>query len=178
MVKKSLTAWGAVALATFTLGSQFAGADDRPVLREAVPTVAAQDGGSAYRAKEILGAAVSLDGGASVGTIDDIVLDNGGNVDYLIVVNNDRKLVTAPWDAAAFDVRQRRAVIHIAPEQFRQIPTYTTAQYPVFTTPTYRTQVYKYYGLTPGQQRRINQRMDRHDRRDDRRDDRDRRPNR
>ena len=128
------------------------------------------------RAKQVLGSAVSIDGGMSVGTVDDIVLDQAGNVDYLIVINNERRLVTVPWDAAMFDVQRRTAVIHIAPTQFRQIPTYTVQQYPVFTTPTYRNQVYKYYGLTPGQQRRVIRQMDHHDRDHDRRDN-DRRDN-
>src|SRR4051812_16799682 len=40
-----------------------------------------------YRAKEIIGANVQIEGDQAVGTIDDIVLDSDGNVDYLIAVN-------------------------------------------------------------------------------------------
>jgi hypothetical protein len=106
------------------------------------------------RAKQILGAKVSLQGEKSVGTVDDIVLDEHGNVDYLIVVNSDNRLVTVPWDAAKFNLEKRMAMVHIAPDQFAQVPTYTTEQYPVFSAPAYRTQIYQAYGLTPGQQRR------------------------
>src|SRR5262245_24741259 len=60
-----------------------------------------------YRVKEILGSKVSLEGNTAAGTVDDIVLDENGNVDYLIVINNDKKLVTVPWDAATFDVKKR-----------------------------------------------------------------------
>ncbi len=112
------------------------------------------DGQPHFRAKQILGSKVSLQGDASVGTVDDIVLDESGNVDYLIVVNSEERLVTVPWDAVRFNADKRLAVVHIAPEKFEQVPTYTPQQYPTFSAPAYRTQIYQAYGLTPGQQRR------------------------
>lgn len=111
--------------------------------------------GQTYRAKEILGSKVTLGADASVGIVDDIVLDENGNVDYLIVKNEANKLVTVPWDATEFDAKKRMSVLHIAPEKFQQVPTYTVEQYPAFATPTYRSEVYRYYGLTPAQERRM-----------------------
>ncbi|MES2788222.1 MAG: PRC-barrel domain-containing protein [Planctomycetota bacterium] len=111
--------------------------------------------GQNFRAKQVIGSKVQIEGDADVGTVDDIVLDDHGNVDYLIVINSDNKLVTVPWDAAAFNVEKRIATVRIAPKNFQQIPTYTVEQYPTFSTPTYRTQIYKYYGITPGQERRM-----------------------
>jgi ribosomal 30S subunit maturation factor RimM len=122
--------------------------------REVVPDrdEAAPDSAN-YRAKEILGAKVQIEGERSVGTVDDIVLDDHGNVDYLIVLTADKKLVTVPWDAAVFQPKQRVAKVAISQEKFEKVPTYTTEKYPAFT-PQYRTQTYGYYGLTPGQTRR------------------------
>ena len=114
----------------------------------------------ALRVKSILGATVNLQGGTGVGTVQDIILNNDGVVDYLIVSDNG-KLVTVPWEAAKLNLERRTAVINISPEQFRQIPTYTTERYPDFYTPTYRTQVYRHYGLTPGRERRIERREER-----------------
>jgi len=108
-----------------------------------------------FRAKQILGSKVNLEGNAAAGTVDDIVLDENGNVDYLIVMNQDQKLVTVPWDATRFNVDKRVAVVNITPQKFQQVPTYTVDQYPVFSTPAYRTKIYNYYGLTPHQQRRM-----------------------
>jgi len=85
------------------------------------------------------------------------VLSNEGVVDYL-VVSQDGKLVTVPWDAATFNWGKRTATIHISPEQYRKIPTYTSTTYPEFYSPTYRTDVYKYYNLRPGQIRRLERR--------------------
>lgn len=108
-----------------------------------------------YRAKQILGSKVLIEGDTAVGTVDDIVLDDNGNVDYLIVLNEDKKLVSVPWDAATFNVDKRSAYIPIDPDKYSQVPRYTVEQYPAFDTPRYRTQTYRYYGLTPGQERRL-----------------------
>ncbi len=78
-----------------------------------------------------------------------------------MVVNRDSKLVTVPWEAARFNSEQRTAVVHIAPERFQEIPTYSADQYPSYWTSTYRTQIYKYYGLKPRQERRIIRREER-----------------
>ena len=110
------------------------------------------------RAKSILGAKVALQGDASGGTVEDIVLSHEGVVDYLIV-SEGGKLVTVPWDAVKFNYDKRIAVIDIPVEKYRQIPTYTVEQYPNYYAPAYRTQVYKYYGLTPGQERRLERRV-------------------
>lgn len=115
----------------------------------------APDGaGQTIRAKQVLGSKVNIQGDMAVGTVDDIVLDDHGNVDYLIVANSDGRLVTVPWDAVRFNIDKRLAVVHIAPNRFQQVPTYTAEEYPTFAAPAYRTQVYQAYGLTPGQQRR------------------------
>lgn len=107
-----------------------------------------------YRAKEILGAKIMIQNNTAVGTVDDIVFDSAGNLEYLIVAN-DGKLVSVPWEAARFDVKSQTAVVNITPEVFKTIPTYTVTTYPEFFTPTYRTTTYKYYGLTPRELRRI-----------------------
>jgi len=133
------------ALIATTVGMSLLTAQEKPATSE----------GQHYRAKEILGSKVSLEAEASAGIVEDIVLDENGNVDYLIVKNETNKLVTVPWDATQFDVKKRTTVVHIAPEKFKQVPTYTAEQYPAFATPTYRTEVYRYYGLTPAQERRM-----------------------
>ncbi len=108
-----------------------------------------------YRAKQVLGSKILIEGNTAVGTVDDIVFDGAGNLDYLIVENNG-KLLTVPWEAAKFDAEKREAVLSITPDQYKVIPTFTVKTYPSFYTPAYRTEVYKYYGLTPRELRRLN----------------------
>ncbi len=114
-----------------------------------------------FRAKQILGTKMSIQGNTAVGTVDDIVFNSDGVIEYLIVLNTDNKLFTVPWDAAKFNWQQRTAVINITPERYRTIPTYTVETYPMFYTPTYRTEIYRVYGLTPGQERRLERRLER-----------------
>jgi hypothetical protein len=116
--------------------------------------------GGTVRAKSILGAKVNVKGDTSVGTIEDIVLSTEGVVDYLIV-SHEGKLTTVPWDVAKFDYERRTAVISIPVETYRKIPTYTSERYPNFYAPTYREELYKYYGVTPGAARRLERRLDR-----------------
>jgi sporulation protein YlmC with PRC-barrel domain len=114
-----------------------------------------------YRAKDLMGTKISIRGNTAVGTIDDIVFSDDGVIQYLIVSTGEEKLVTVPWDAAKFDYEKRTAMIDIPAEQFRLVPTYTVKTYPQYWTPTYRTEIYKFYGLTPGQERRLERRIGR-----------------
>lgn len=129
-------------------------------VREPVQKAPKSDSHASLRAKSIIGSKVHLQGNSQAGTIEDIVFDDEGVIDYFIV-SDGSKMVTVPWEAAKFNFEKRTAVINITEEQYRQIPTYTTERYPDFYTPTYRTQVYKYYGLTPGQERRFERRINR-----------------
>jgi hypothetical protein len=131
-------------------------------LAQGTPARKAQKSGShmPIRAKAIIGAKVQLQSDMNVGTIEDFVLDDEGVIDYFIVSENG-KLVTVPWEAAKFNFEKRTAVINITPEQFRKIPTYTTGTYPAFYTPAYQTEIYRYYNLTPGQERRLERRLNR-----------------
>ncbi len=110
-----------------------------------------------YRAKQVLGSKVMIQGNVSIGSVEDIVFDDAGNLEYLVVAN-EGKLVTVPWEAAKFNFDQRVAMINLTAERYKAIPTYTTATYPEFYAPSYRTQVYRYYGVTPRELRRIERR--------------------
>ena len=135
-------------------------------------------GGLSYRAKELIGANVNLDGGTSAGTIEDIVIDDNGNVEFLIVSTAERQLVAIPWAASRYDARQRVVFVTLAPERFRQLPTFVAGRYPIFTAPAYRTQVYGFFGLQPGQRRgaKVDVRSNRIDYHGRTTDGRDRRP--
>lgn len=118
----------------------------RPVEKEAaIPT---------FRAKQVLGTKVMLTGEATAGTVEDLVFDDAGNLEY-VIVDNSGKLVTVPWEAVKFDVEKKTAVLTLTEEKFKVIPTFTPTTYPDFYAPTYRTEVYKVYGLTPRELRRL-----------------------
>lgn len=132
------------------IGSSIASAQaPPPVERPRTATTAAPQ---EYRVKQILGTKVNIQGNLAIGSVDDIVFGDDGYVEYLIVLNQG-KLVTVPWEAAKFNFEQRTATVNLTQQQFEVIPTYTVEKYPSFYTPTYRTEIYKYYGLTPRERR-------------------------
>jgi sporulation protein YlmC with PRC-barrel domain len=110
--------------------------------------------GKTFRAKEVLGTKILIDGNTSVGTVDDLVFDDAGNLDYLIVENGG-KLTTVPFDATKFDLEKKTATLSLTADQYKVIPTYTIKTYPSFYTPAYRTEVYRFYNLTPRELRRL-----------------------
>ena len=159
MMSKALRT-GSAALFLMTAGTLAA---QQPVQQPPVrvqPTQPGQPGQpvqtaeTTYRAKQVLGSKIMIQNNTAVGTVDDIVFDSAGNLEYLIVAN-EGKMVSVPWDAAKFDVKSQTAVLNITPEVYKTIPTFTATTYPDFWAPTYRTTTYKYYGITPRELRRI-----------------------
>ena len=136
----------------------------QPAAVPAQPAAGAQPPGAApaaFRAKDILGTKVAIQNNTQVGTVDDIVFSASGDVEYLIVATQDGKMTTVPWAAATFNPTQRTAVVDIPVDRWRAVPTFTAQTYPQFFTPTYRTEVYRAYNLTPGEFRRLDRRLDR-----------------
>jgi hypothetical protein len=119
--------------------------------------------GQAFRVKQVLGSKISISGNIAIGTVDDIVFSDDGHIEYLIV-QNENKLVTVPWEAAKFDFKAQTAVVTITEEKFRAVPTYTVREYPNFALPAYRTEIYRFYNLTPRQERKLDRQLDRRDR--------------
>jgi hypothetical protein len=159
MLSKALHFGSAIALIAAMINANLVDQDD-PSAKAQEDRAQSPAASQAYRVKQLLGSKVSIEGGVSIGTVDDIVFADDGYVEYL-VVNNENKLVTVPWEAARFNFEKRSAVVNITPEQFRQVPTYSAEQYPIFSAPAYRTETYKYYGLAPRQERRIERKLDR-----------------
>jgi hypothetical protein len=114
-------------------------------------------GGTQIRAKQVLGTKIMI-GTTSVGAVDDLVFDDAGNLDYLIVATDDNKLVTVPFEAAKWDLDKKVGTLTITHEVYKTIPRYTVTTYPTFYAPAYRTDIYKVYGLTPRELRRIERR--------------------
>ncbi|HEX4589847.1 MAG TPA: PRC-barrel domain-containing protein [Gemmataceae bacterium] len=112
-----------------------------------------------HKAKSVLGTRVSIQGGLAIGTVDDIIFDDDGYVDYVVVLN-EGKYVVVPWQAAKFNFEQRAATVNITQQQYQQVPTFTTQSWPTFDA-AYQQRIYGYYGLTPSHERRNERRIER-----------------
>lgn len=134
----------------------------QPPARPGIAPRVAQPPGSpvqtpVFRAKQVLGSKVFIQGDVNIGTVEDLVFDDAGNLEYMIVANAGQ-LVTVPWEAAKFNFEQRTATLSITADQYKAIPTYTTTTYPEFWAPAYRTEVYQTFGLRPRELRRLERR--------------------
>ena len=150
-MKISTLSLASAALLSLT-GLSFAADPPRPV--GAAPAAT----GTHIRAKQVLGTKILIANNTAVGTVDDLVFDDAGNLEYLVVATSDNKLVSVPFEAAKWDLEKKIGTVNITQEVYRTIPTYTVTTYPSFYTPTYRTETYKVYGLTPRELRRIDRR--------------------
>lgn len=152
MLKNTLRAASAALL--LSAGPAFA-ADPPRVAATAQPVATASHH---IRAKQVLGTKILIANNTAIGTVEDLVFDDAGNLEYLVVSTDANKLVSVPWDAAKWDLEKKVGTLGITVEQYKTIPTFTATTYPSFYTPTYRTETYKFYGLTPRELRRIERR--------------------
>lgn len=154
MLKNTLRAASAALL--LAAGAAPVLADPPRVAATAPPAVAA---GNHFRAKQVLGTKILIANNTAIGTVEDLVFDDAGNLEYLIVSTDTNKLVSVPWDAAKWDLEKKTGTVGLTVEQYKTIPTFTATTYPSFYTPTYRTETYKFYGLTPRELRRLERRI-------------------
>lgn len=153
MLKNTLRA----ATAALLMSAVPAFAADPPRLTAAAPPVVSA--GHSFRAKQVLGTKILIAGNTTIGTVEDLVFDDAGNLEYLIVSTDANKLVSVPWDAAKWDLEKKVGMLTLTAEQYKAIPTFTATTYPSFYTPTYRVETYKFYGLTPRELRRLERRI-------------------
>lgn len=123
----------------------------------------------ARRMKQVIGGRVSIQGGTSVGVVDDIVFNDNGCIDYVVVMDQGR-YVFMPWTAAQFNFDQRAATVNITQEKWREVPTYTAQNYATVNVyePAFQQKIYGYYGVQVPTRHDVRQDQ-RQDRRDDRR---------
>jgi hypothetical protein len=114
-----------------------------------------------HKVKAVIGSKVSIQGGLAIGTVDDIIFDDDGYIDYLVVLN-EGKYVVVQCQAAKFTFEQRAATVNITQAQYQQVPTFTVQSWPTFDA-NYNSRIYGYYGLTP-HERRVERLGDRRDR--------------
>ncbi len=148
MGKGSWLAGAGLACWVLTTGMSFGFVPPAPPAADARPA-------QTMRAKDVLGSKVSLKGGLAIGTVDDIIFDDDGGIDYL-VVQNEGKDVLVPWEAAKFDFGSRAATVDITQDQYRTIPTYAPTEFPANVyEPAFQTKIYGYYNLKPRERREI-----------------------
>jgi PRC-barrel domain protein len=93
----------------------------------------------------VMGGGVRIANGVSVGKIEDVVLNDRGCIDYVIVVYQD-KYVPIPWTVATVDYGQRIVTVDITEQRFAQVPTFTRTDFSVFSQPEFTQKVQSAFG--------------------------------
>jgi hypothetical protein len=81
----------------------------------------------------VIGGGVRIAKGVSVGKIEDVVLNDQGCIDYLVVVQGD-KYVAIPWTVATVNYGERIVTVDITEQRFAEVPTFTRNEFAVLGT--------------------------------------------
>jgi hypothetical protein len=135
-----------------------------------------------HKGTVLTGATVVVQGGATVGKVEDFVITDGGCIEYVVVVY-DGKYVFVPWGVTTW-TRDKTIRVNVTKETFVAVPTFTRDRWPSLTDARYVEQVRTAFGVTENRtgdpnrrplDRKDDRRDDRTDRKDDRRDQKDQR---
>ncbi len=91
------------------------------------------------RVSQILGSSVQLQGGAAYGKVEDIVLNDAGSVEY-VVVSNEGRLAMLPWNAGNFDHTKRVVTYDVTPQAVQPL-SFTPDAWPTVANDQYTTRV-------------------------------------
>lgn len=80
------------------------------------------------RLSMVIGGAVQIANGVSVGKIEDVVLNDSGCIAYVVVVYRDQ-YVAIPWSVATVDFGRRIVTVDITEERFATVPTFRRADF-------------------------------------------------
>jgi hypothetical protein len=127
--------------------------------------------GHFQRVSTVIGSRVMLQDNAPAGKVEDIVLDENGCVEYMVVASEDR-YVLVPWGAATVNFERRTVTVDMPVTRFREVPTFTRDRWPDFGDTRYIEGVNRHFKIRPRPDRREDRREERRDDRRDRREDR------
>jgi sporulation protein YlmC with PRC-barrel domain len=109
---------------------------------------------SAIRAKKVIGTGVKDASGATIGKVEDIVLDKlSNNIMYAIVgfggfLGVGEKYHPLPWSVLDYDPDENGYVVNISKEQLKAAPAYSMEELTAGDGTQFRERVYDYYGAT------------------------------
>jgi hypothetical protein len=93
----------------------------------------------------VIGGGVRIANGVAVGKIEDVVLNDRGCIDYVVVAYQD-KYVAIPWTVATVDYGQRIVTVNITEQRFAQVPTFARTEFSVLTTTEFTQKVQNAFG--------------------------------
>ncbi len=105
----------------------------------------------AIRAKKVIGTHVKDQSGATIGKVEDIVLDKlSNNIMFAVVgfggfLGMGEKFHPLPWSVLDYDENAGGYVVNLTKDQLKNAPAYTMEELTADDGMKFRTQVYDYY---------------------------------
>jgi hypothetical protein len=103
-------------------------------------------GQQVHRVSVIMEAGVALQDADSFGKVVDVVLNENGCVEYL-VVSYDQNYIMVPWSVTTVNFERRVVRLEVTRERLRDVPTFTRDRWPNLGDAQYRQQVFKAFGV-------------------------------
>ena len=97
------------------------------------------------RVSMVIGGSVRIGGDVSVGKIEDVVINDRGCIDYVVVVYHD-KYVAIPWTATTVDFSERIVTVDITEERFAEVPTFTRDEFSMLAKTEFTQKVHSAFG--------------------------------
>jgi hypothetical protein len=120
--------------------------DDVRVNAKADADPAQPAAGQVIKLSRILKSKVLIQQDQPAGIVTDVVLSDGGCVEYLVVSNEDQFYVV-PYAATQVRYADQVVFLDMAPAQFQKVTYFSANSWPNLFAPAYRTQIYSFYGL-------------------------------
>jgi sporulation protein YlmC with PRC-barrel domain len=93
--------------------------------------------------------------GEDLGKLDEIMIDTPtGRVAYAVLsfggfLGMGNKLFAIPWDKLALDEENKRFILNVDKQTLENAPGFDKDNWPDMTSPSWRAEVYSYYGSHP-----------------------------
>ena len=101
--------------------------------------------GQVRRISTVIGGSVQYAAGGTVGKIEDIVINDEGCIEYIVVNYNDR-FVPIPWTVSTVAFDKRIVTIDMDQARFAEVPTFSRDEFTLLVQVDFREKVHTFFG--------------------------------
>jgi sporulation protein YlmC with PRC-barrel domain len=110
------------------------------------------------RASEFIGKDVNDQAGENIGTVDDVVFDNQGNINYIIlsrggIAGIGADLVPIPFKAEKFSFQEDTIILSMDQQKLEKAPSFSSGEWNELSRQEFQQQVHGYYGTEKYQEK-------------------------
>ncbi len=105
-------------------------------------------------ATTMIGDGVRNERGEDLGKLEEIMIDyTTGRIAYGVLsfggfLGMGNKLFASPWEALTLDTREHKFILSVPKEKLERAPGFDKDDWPDMADPTFRTNIYDYYGYS------------------------------